>query len=440
MEINRIAIDAVNEIISLKVVHMDYKGQVQKRINEKMPLATVKGFRKGQVPKDLVAKQYGRPIKIEEINKVVNLALERYIASERLNLLGTPIIKENEIFSWDNEELTFEYEIGLAPKFAPNLDGIEVTKYKIVADETMLNEQITRIQKQYGSLIPVDTIDQESEIYAAFLNEDAGINEKTPFELSIFKEQETQNLFIGKKLGDTITVNTKNLFHDDQKLIDIFNLPNDEVSTLEVDVLVTIETISSVQKAELNQELFDKLFGEGKIASIEDLKAKIKEDAEAQFVKQAEQKLTDDVLLKLIENNPFDLPKSFLIKWLQTAGEKQLTQEQAEIEYNRSEKGLRFQIIEGKIMAQSDVKVTFEDLKQYTQKIIRAQMAQFGKENPSDEDIEPIVAKILSNQDEVQQLSQDVVKQKTIEMIQNKATITEKEVTFVEFIKEAYGQ
>ncbi len=440
MEINRIAIDAVNEIISLKVVHMDYKGQVQKRINEKMPLATVKGFRKGQVPKDLVSKQYGKPIKIEEINKVVNLALERYIASERLNLLGTPIMKESENFSWDNEELTFEYEIGLAPTFTPNLEGIEVTKFKIIADETLVNNQIARIEKQYGKLHPAETIEQESEILATFVNQDALIDEESTFELSIFKEQETQNLFIGKKQGDTITVNTKNLFHDDHKLMDIFNVPHNEVHSLAVDVQVTIQSINTVQKAELNQELFDQLFGQGNVASLNDLKEKIKQDSETHFLKQAQEKLTDDIILKLIENNHFELPKNFLIKWLQTAGEKQLTPQEAEAQYNQSENGLRFQIIEGKIMAQNQIKITFEDLKQYTQNVIRTQMAQFGQQNASDQDIESIVAKTLSNQEQVQQISQEVVKQKTLEMIQNKATITEKEVTLDQFIKEIYGE
>jgi len=123
MDIKRVAIDAVNETIVMTVVHMDYKGQVAKRINEKMPLATVKGFRKGAVPKDLVEKQYGRAIKQEEVQKVVDLALERFVQSERLNLLGTPLPKVNEDFSWDAEELVFEYEIGLVPNFELDLDA-----------------------------------------------------------------------------------------------------------------------------------------------------------------------------------------------------------------------------------------------------------------------------------------------------------------------------
>ena len=132
MDIRRIAINAVTEIIEITIFQTDYKGQVAKRINEKMPLATVKGFRKGAVPKDLVEKQYGKSIKEEEVKKVVDLALERFITSERLNLLGTPLPVQKEIFNWDLENLTFQYEIGLVPNFTLDLDAkTNVTKYII---------------------------------------------------------------------------------------------------------------------------------------------------------------------------------------------------------------------------------------------------------------------------------------------------------------------
>ena len=165
MDIKRVAIDAVNEVIVMQVVHMDYKGQVQKRINEKMPLATVKGFRKGQVPKDLVEKQYGKAIKVEEVNKVVELALKRYLESERLNLLGSPLPKINENFSWDSEELTFEYEIGLAPDFEINLDAKnDIIKYIVKADAKLIDDQVTRIQKQFGTPIPQEVVAENSDV------------------------------------------------------------------------------------------------------------------------------------------------------------------------------------------------------------------------------------------------------------------------------------
>nr|WP_315186299.1 trigger factor [uncultured Flavobacterium sp.] len=441
MDIKRVAINAVNETIVMTVVHMDYKGQVAKRINEKMPLATVKGFRKGQVPKDLVEKQYGRAIKQEEVKKVVDLALERFVQSERLNLLGTPLAKENENLDWDAEELVFEYEIGLVPNFELDLDAKnDIIKYVVTADDKLIDGQVARIQKQFGKAIAQEVVAADSDITGTFSNEAKGINNATTIALDLFKDKATADKFIGKKVGDVVTVNTKGLFEDDHQLMDYLKVSHDDVHGLDVDVDFTIEAINTAELAELNQELFDKLFGEGNVATIDDLKAKIKEDAESQFAQQADQKLLGDVTEFLIENTKFDLPAEFLKKWLQTVGEKKLSTEEAEVEYARSEKGLRFQLIEGRAMAQSNIQITFEDLKTFTTNAIKQQMAQFGQTNPTDEEVQGIVARVLSNQEEVKRLSDQVVAAKLLELFKEKANPTTKEVTYEEFIAASYGE
>ena len=441
MDIKRVAINAVNETIVMTVVHMDYKGQVAKRINEKMPLATVKGFRKGQVPKDLVEKQYGRAIKQEEVKKVVDLALERFVQSERLNLLGTPLAKENENLDWDAEELVFEYEIGLVPNFELDLDAKnDIIKYVVTADDKLIEGQVARIQKQFGKAIAQEVVTADSDITGTFSNEAKGINNATTIALDLFKDKATADKFIGKKVGDVVTVNTKGLFEDDHQLMDYLKVSHDDVHGLDVDVDFTIEAINTAELAELNQELFDKLFGEGNVATIDDLKAKIKEDAESQFAQQADQKLLGDVTEFLIENTKFDLPAEFLKKWLQTVGEKKLSAEEAEVEYARSEKGLRFQLIEGRAMAQSNIQITFEDLKTFTTNAIKQQMAQFGQTNPTDEEVQGIVARVLSNQEEVKRLSDQVVAAKLLELFKEKANPTTKEVTYEEFIAASYGE
>ena len=441
MDIKRVAINAVSETIVMTVVHMDYKGQVAKRINEKMPLATVKGFRKGQVPKDLVAKQYGKGIKQEEVKKVVDLALERYVQSERLHLLGTPLPVVNEGLDWDAEELTFEFEIGLVPSFELDLEAKnEIVKYIVTADDKLIDGQVERIQKQFGKAIPQEVVAADSDIDGTFINEAEGISSPTTISLSIFKDQATADLFIGKKVGDVVTVNTKGLFNDDHQLMDYLKVAHDNVHTLAVDVDFTIEAINASEPAELNQELFDKLFGEGNVATLEELKAKIKEDAENQFAQQADQKLLGDVTEFLVDSHKFELPEAFLKKWLQTVGEKKLTPEEAEAEYARSERGLRYQLIEGKAMSQTDIKVSFEDLKTFTAKNIRQQMAQFGQTNPTDEEVQGIVARVLSNQDEVKKLSEQVVAEKLLEVFKEKANPTTKEVTYEEFIAASYGE
>ncbi|MEC4003167.1 trigger factor [Flavobacterium sp. SUN052] len=441
MDIKRVAIDAVNEVIVLNVPHMEYKGQVAKRINEKMPLATVKGFRKGAVPKALVEKQYGAAIKVEEVNKVVDLALQRFLQTERLNLLGTPLPKVNENFSWSDEDLVFEYEIGLAPEFEIDLDAKnDIVKYNIIADDTMLNAQIARIQKQYGKIISQTVVAEGNDVSGVFANEAAGINNRTTIDLEELADTNVAKSFIGKKVGDVMTLKTMGLFHDAHKLMDYLAVGHDDVHDLDVEVTFTIDEVVAHEPAELNQELFDKLFGPGNVNSVEELKAKIKEDAEKHFATQSEQKLMADVQDFLVENTKFDLPNEFLIKWLQTTGEKKLSAEEAAIEYARSEKGLRFQLIEGKALAQSNIQITFDDLKSFTTTAIRQQMAQYGNVNPTDEEVEGIVARVLSNQEEVKRLSEQVVADKMLQLFKEKANPSTKDVTYEEFVKAMYNE
>jgi trigger factor len=315
-----------------------------------------------------------------------------------------------------------------------------IIKYIVKADDKLIDGQVARIQKQFGKAIPQEVVAEGCDVTGTFSNEEKGINNKTVLALDVFKDKKTAKKFIGKKVGDVVTVNTKGLFEDDHQLMDYLKVGHDEVHSLAVDVDFTIESINSTELAELNQELFDKLFGEGSVATLDELKAKIKEDAESQFAQQADQKLLGDVTEFLIDNTKFDLPAEFLKKWLQTVGDKKLNAEEAEAEYIRSERGLRFQLIEGRALAQSNIQITFEDLKAFTTNAIRQQMAQFGQTNPSDEEVQGIVARVLSNQEEVKRLSDQVVAAKLLEVFKEKANPTTKEVTYEEFIAASYGE
>ena len=237
-----------------------------------------------------------------------------------------------------------------------------------------------------------------------------------------------------------MTVSTKGLFADDHDLMKYLGVSHDNVHGLDVEVEFTISEINGYELAEINQELLDKLFGEGKVTSVEELKQKIKEDAENQFSTQADQMFLNQVTEYLLENTTFDLPETFLKKWLQQAGETPMTPEQAEEEYSKSEKGLRYQLIEGKIITENNLQVTFEDLKAFASDVIKKQMAQFGQMNPTEADVDNIVARVLSNQDEVKRLSEQLISQKMLNLFTEKSGAKVKEVTYPEFIKISYGE
>jgi len=441
MNITKEQVDALNAVVTVTITKEDYKTNVDKALYNYRKTASIPGFRKGAIPVSLIQKQYGKPVLLEEVNKLLQTSLNNFLAKEKLDILGNPLPKINEDFNWDAEDFTFQFELGLAPEFTVDLSSKNnITRYNIIADDAMLNEQVERIQKQYGKLISKDTVEEGDDIAGTFTNEEKGINNPTTITTDVFKDKKTAKKFIGKKVGDVVTLSTKGLFDDDHKLMDYLKVEHDDVHGLDIEVNFTIDEINTHDKAELNQELFDKLFGEGAIASVEELKAKIKEDAEQQFAQQADQKFLNDVTESLIQNTKFELPSQFLVKWLQTAGENPLTAEQAEEEFKKSENGLRYQLIESKVISGNSLQVTFDDLKTFTAKVIKQQMAQFGQLNPTDEDVDGIVARVLTNKDEVKRLSEQVMSEKMLNLFKENVKYSTKEVTYQDFIKEMYGE
>lgn len=441
MNITRNNVDALNAVITVEVSKSDYAGKVEKTLADYRKNAAIPGFRKGAVPMSLIQKQYGKAVLLEEVNKLLQENLNSYLVEEKLDILGNPLPKVTEDFNWDVEDYKFEFELGLAPEFKVDLTAKNsLIQYKIVADDKMLNDQVARIQKQYGKLIAKDTVEEGNDVSGIFANEDNGINNRTTLSLDVFKDKKTAKAFIGKKVGDVVTLKTKGLFDDDHKLMDFLAVGHDAVHGLDIEVTFTIDEVTTHEPATLDQELFDKLFGPKVITSVDELKAKIKEDAEKQFEQQADQKFLNDVTEFLIANTKFDLPAAFLKKWIQTAGENPLTAEEAEAEYTKSENGLRYQLIEGKIIAENSLQITFEDLKTYTTEIIKKQMAQFGQMNPTDEDVQGIVARVMSNQDEVRRLSEQVMNEKMLNLFKDKVKAKSKEVSYDDFIKAMYGE
>ncbi|WP_430613973.1 trigger factor [Flavobacterium sp. JP2137] len=441
MNITRNNVDALNAIVTVELAKEDYQGNVDQVLANYRKNANVPGFRKGAVPMSLIVKQYGKPVLFEEVNKVLQEKLNAYLVEEKLDLLGNPLPRVTENFDWEADTLKFDFELGLAPEFTVDLTTKnKITKYTVVADEAMLDEQVEYIQKQYGKLISKEVVAEGDDMAGVFVNEEAGINSEVTINVDAFRTKTNQKKFIGKKVGDTVTVNTKGLFDDDHKLMDFLKVDHDAVHGLEVDVVFTITEINTTEKAELNQELFDKLFGEGAVSSLEELKVKIKEDAEKQFVSQADQKFMNDVIEHVIETTTFELPATFLKKWMQTAGETPLTAEEAEEEYSKSEKGLRYQLIEGKIIAENDLQINFEEVKAFTTDLIKKQMAQFGQLEPEAADVENIVARVMSNQEEVRRISEQVMNDKMMALFNEKVAAKSKEVSYKDFIKEMYGE
>lgn len=440
MNITRENIDALNAVVKVDIAKEDYSDKVEKILSDYRKSANIPGFRKGHVPMGMVKKQYGKAVLVDEVNKLIQDGLGKYLVEEKLDVLGNPLPKQQDDLDWDSDAFTFEFELGLAPKFEVNLKSkTPITHYNIVADDKMIDNQVEHIQKQYGKIVSQTEVEETSEITGKFTNEEKGIENVATLTLDKVKGKANAKQFIGAKVGDVITLNTKGLFNDDHDLMAFLKVSHDDAHGLDIEVTFEVSEINQRVLADLDQDLFDKLFGEGKVTTVTELKAKIKEDSEKQFAQQGDQKLLNDVTEYLIENTKFDLPASFLQKWMQTAGEEIMTAEQAKEEYEKSEKSMRYQLIEGKLIQEHKLQVQFEELKAYAMDMIKGQMAQFGQMNPSEKELEDIAARILSNQEEVKRLSEQLMSQKLLNFYKTQANLKVKEITYDDFVKEFYS-
>jgi len=440
MNITKEQIDNLNAVVKVAISKEDYQDKVEQILKDYRKQANIPGFRKGQVPMGLIKKQYGKAVLVDEVNKLLQDNLNKYLTEEKLDVLGNPLPKQQDNFDWDSENLDFEFELGLAPDFEVKLKTKKaVTQYKIVADKKMIDDQVERIQKQYGKLVSKTEVGKKDEVTGFFANEAEEIDHKTTLELDKIKSKKAIDALVGKKVGEVVTLNTKGLFKEDYLLSSSLGITPDKAEKLAIEVTFTIEEINEREPAELNQELFDKLFGEGNVSSEKELKDKIKEDSEKQFEQQSDQKLLNDITEKLIEETTFELPSEFLQKWIQVSGEEMLTDDQAKEEYEKSEQGLRYQLIEGKIIKENDLQVQFDELKEFAKGFIKAQMAQYGQLDPKEEELDGIAARVLGNQDEVRRLSEQLMSQKLLDLYKEKANLKVKEVSYDDFIKEAYS-
>lgn len=439
MNITKENIDALNAVVKIDIVQEDYQSKVAEILKDYRKKANISGFRKGHVPMGLVKKQYEKPVLIDEVNKLIQESLSKFLIEEKLDILGNPIPKVQEDFSWDADQFSFEFEVGLVPEFEVNLQPKKaILHYQIEADKKMIDDQIVNIQERYGKIISQSEVAENSNVTGTFANEEKEIEKKSTFKLDKIKGKANVKSFVGAKVGDVITLKTKGLFTDDHLLQNHLGVSHDDAHGLNIEVKFTVEEISETELAEINQELFDKLFGKDAVKNDKEFKKRLKEDAENQFVQQSDQQLLNAVTESLIENTKFDLPAEFLQKWIAVSGEKELTKEEAAEEYNKSEKGLRYQLIEGKISKDNNLQVTFEELKEFAKGFIKSQMAQYGNTNPEEKELDEIADRILGNQDEVKRLSEQLMSQKLLNFFKENVKLKVKKVSFDDFVKEVY--
>ena len=440
MKVSKKDIDKLNSVLSVSIEKTDYELKVEEVLKDYKKKANIPGFRKGHTPIGLIKKQYGISVKVDEINKLMQKGLSDYLGDEKLDILGNPLPVEKNDLDWNADNITFDFEIGLSPEFEVSLKNKKaISSYEIDVDKKMIDDQLKNIQNQYGKLIAKTKIEDGFEINGKFINEEFEVDNTSNFKLKDIKGKSNKESIKKLNIGDSIDLKTKDLFDKDSDLS--FHLKtNDDNKDKVKSIKFLLNEINEREPADLNQDLYDKLFGKDAIKSVTELKNKLKSDAESNFINQTDQKLLNDVTEYLIDNTKFDLPVNFLKKWMQTAGENRLDEKEAELEYEKSEKGLRYQLIESKIVKDNDIKIDHDQIKDFSKDLIKTQMKQYGQNNPEEKELESISQRILSNKDEVKRISDQLLSKKLIDLFKSNLKFKNNKVSYEKFIEMAYAK
>jgi trigger factor len=447
MNIVRTDIDQSNLKLTLHVEKADYAEKVDKTLRDYRKKANVPGFRPGMVPASLIKKMYGKAVLADEINKIISDELYNYIRENEINMLGEPLPNETEQEVIDfnlQEEFNFVFDLGLAPEFEVELNKKDKVKYyEITVSDEMIDNQLKSYTGRYGKYVQEETVEEKDMVKGEILElENGKVNESgrklsdavlTP---AYMKDEAQKAIFVGAAKGATVVFNPTTAFGGNEaEISSLLKISKDEAKEITADFQFTIEGITRYHESEVNQELFDKVYGEGVVNSEEEFRAKIKENIQENLKSDSEYKFGIDareVLLAKYENLVF--PDAFLKRWVLETN-KNITPETLEEDYPKMIADLKWQLIKDKIAKANDVKIENADVEEYAKKITRAQFAQYGMVGMDEELVANYAKDMMKKEETLKNIIEKVAEDKVFEVVRNAVKLDTKEISIENFNK-----
>ena len=451
MNITREKVDDLNAIIKVELKQEDYQSNVDVQLKDYRKKANIPGFRKGHVPMGMVKKMVGTNLLVDEINKMLSESLHKYITDEDIDVLGNPLPKlgEEDKIDWENQtEFVFQYEVGLAPKFELKIgDKYKFEYYKIKVADKDVDKYINDVAKRYGKMSNPDVAEADDMVFGKFEELDGtgnikegGITNSSVIIIEAVTDKKLQKSLVGAKANDVFDLDPKTVTPQEA----------DQAAAIGVDVLTlktiiskfrfTVEKVNKIIPAELNQELFDKVFGEGAVKDIKEFRTKVAEELSKGLGQDADKKLKIDVQEKLIDKLKLDLPNEFLKRWIVASNEKPITPEQIELEYDDYAKGLKWQLIENKIIKDNNIKVEQEEVIAHTKMLLVQQMAGMGLPTNNDDELTETANRVLQNEEEARNIYMMMYDTKLMSLYKDSFKLKEKEVGYDDFVKLVNGK
>lgn len=448
MNISRENVDELNAVLKLELVKEDYDERVITVLKDYKKKANMPGFRPGKVPFGMITKMYGKPVLIEEVNKIVSESISKYLFEEKLNILGEPLPHEgeNKAIDWETDsEFEFKFDLGIAPNFDIKLTAKDkITLYNIKADDELIDKYIESHTQRFGENVTIDKIEDEKSLLTVSIEQvddknevlAEGIkNEETKIAIDVIKDDSIKKVVLAAEKDKAIVIDLKAAYPVPTELSSMLNISNEEVADISGNFQLTIKEIQKFQAAEVNQELFDKIYGPGNVSSVEEFRSKIEEEAAIGLKRDSEFKFKLDLRNALVEKFKSDLPDAFLKRWLFAINEGKFTLEDIEKDFDKFLEDLKWQLVKDKIATTNEIKLEEADVKQAAIENARLQFSYYGMGNVPDEHLESFAQRTLEDKEQARKLSEGAMENKIIEHVRQIIKLEEKDITGDKFSK-----
>lgn len=450
MNITQEKVDNLNAVIKVQLSESDYQANVDKVLRDYRNKASVPGFRKGHVPMGMVKKMVGTSAMVEEINKILSETLQKYIEDEKLDVLGNPLPKldEQEKIDWENQkDFEFKYDIGLAPQFVIELtDKFKFEQYVIKVSKNDIDKYVEDLSRRYGKMSNPEVAEADDMLFGKFEEledgnlKEGGISNSSVLIIKSVTDSSLQKSLVGLKSGDVVELDPKKVSEHDTDVAAALGVKPNDLKNINNKFRFTVEKINRITPAEVNQELFDKVFGPNAISSEVDFRGKIEEQMSQSLVVESDRKFKADIQDEILSKLNISLPDGFLKRWIAATNEKPVTPEQIESEYDQYAKQLKWQLIENKIIKQYNIQVPFNEVVEYTKELLKQQLASMGLPTDDDKDLTETANRVLQNQEEARNIYMMLYDKKMIDLFKTTLKVNQKEISYEDFIKVAYSK
>lgn len=447
MNITKTNVDELNAVIKLEIEKNDYEKTVSDALTNYRKKANIDGFRPGKAPMGMIKKMYYTGVLVEEINKMISDNLYKFIFDNKISVLGEPlpsVTQEKEVDFENDENFEFEFDIAIAPEFEVKMSKRDkINYYKIKVSDKMLDDRISQFTRMYGANAVVDSVELNTEMLKGAMAQvdangvtvEGGIeNDNTAISLEFMKDEESIAKFKEAKVGDVIVFNPIVAYPNKADFAAMLNITKEEAENVSGEFQFQIAEINRFTSAEINSDLFAKVYGEGNVSDESEFKAKITEELSKQLENDSDYKFSMDMKDKFVKKCDLSLPEAFLKRWIVSSNEE-VTVDQVEKEFSHYADDIKWQLIKTKIMEVNELKVEEAEVMEMAKDFARMQMQQYGLANVPAEHLEGFAKKILESEEEKRNIIEKTREMKIISHVKGAVKLDEKEIEVEEFNK-----